>query len=206
MQKISTLIFDLGNVIIDLKPDPVWHAEDLLPNFNAEKLHQYHADLFFNDYETGKLSSADFVQKIKEIAHDAGISDDTIMQHWNGILLDIPKHRIDLLYELKQKYTLILLSNTNDIHLEFIINYLQEQFGKNSFDEIFTHQFYSQKMGLRKPNKDIYEFVIEAAGIVPNEAYFFDDKPENLIEAKNLGINTVLVDRDIFLQDLRLFL
>lgn len=111
--------------------------------------------------------------------------------------MDIPKHRIELLYQLKKKYNLFLLSNTNDIHLDFILDYLHQHFGKNIFDDIFDFQYYSQKIGWRKPDKEIYELVIKTAQIDPHNAYFFDDKKENLIEPQKLGIHTILVDRDI---------
>lgn len=197
MQKKDTLIFDLGNVIINLKPDEIWQKEDLLPNFDAQKLHQLQTNFFFNDYETGKISTTDFIQQLKNIALLSTISDAEIIGHWNALLLDIPAHRIELLYQLKQKHTLVLLSNTNDIHLDFIVQYLHQHFNKNVFDEIFIHQFYSQKLGLRKPTKEIYERVLQLANIDATTAYFFDDKAENLIEPKKLGVKTILVDRDI---------
>ena len=206
MQKKDTLIFDLGNVIINLKPDDFWQKHDMFTLFDAKELQELQSTLFFNNYETGKISSADFILQLKDVAMNVAISDAVIKNAWNALLLDIPMHRIELLYQLKQTYTLILLSNTNDIHLDFILDYLQQHFGKNVFDEIFMHQFYSQKMGLRKPTKEIYERVLQLANIDATTAYFFDDKPENLIEPKKLGIKTVLVDKDIFLKELRLFL
>lgn len=197
MQKKTTLIFDLGNVIINLKPDAVWHKQDLLPNFNIEKLYELEADLFFNAFETGKISTIDFLQQLKKIANDVDISDSTIKAHWNAILLDIPPHRIDLLYQLKQKYNLALLSNTNEIHLNHVLDELKNNFGQNIFNDIFDQQFYSQQIGMRKPDLTIYEYVLQHNSALVSDIYFFDDKPENLIEPNKLGIHTILVDKDI---------
>lgn len=196
MQK-KTLIFDLGNVIINLKSDEVWHNEDLYPNFDTKKLQHLHQSDFFNEYETGKISTDEFIHQLKIISNNPTINNDLIFQNWNAILLDIPTHRIELLYQLKQNYNLYLLSNTKEIHLNYILQYLKNNFGKNVFDELFAFQFYSQKMGLRKPNAAIFEEVLNQLNRDPTLMYFFDDKSENLIEPNKLGIQTVLVDKDI---------
>ena len=194
MQNIQTLIFDLGGVIINLKTENNWFEEDLIPNFQPEKLHHLQQNNFFQDIETGKIRVEDFIQQLKEIAIDKAISDEQIIRYWNGILLDIPKHRVDLLKQLSKKYKLILLSNTNSIHLDFILNYIQEKFGENILAAIFHKCYYSQEISLRKPNKEIYEFVLQNETLQAANCIFFDDKKENLIEPEKLCIHTFLVD------------
>ena len=68
MQKKDTLIFDLGNVIINLKPDDIWQKHDMFTLFDTKKLQELQSTLFFNNYETGKISSADFIQQLKDVA------------------------------------------------------------------------------------------------------------------------------------------
>lgn len=61
----------------------------------------------------------------------------------------------------------------------------------------FNIQFYSQEIGMRKPDKNIYEFVQERINIPPSSIYFFDDKNENLKIPNDMNWNTFLVNQDI---------
>lgn len=194
MQTIQTLIFDLGGVIINLKTEQEWLEEDLLPNFQPEKFQSLQQQQYFQQFETGKVSVPDFIQQLKDIAVDESITDDVVIHHWNGILKDIPSHRVDLLKKLAEKYRLVLLSNTNHIHMDFIRKYMQAEFGEDILQENFHTCYYSQEIGLRKPNKEIYEFVLKQQGVKASESLFLDDKKENLTEPEKLGIQTFLVD------------
>ena len=194
MQNIQTLIFDLGGVIINLKTEQEWLEEDLLPNFQPERLQLLQQQQYFQLFETGNVSVPDFKQQLKEIAVNKNITEEEVVHHWNGILKEIPKHRVDVLKQLSKKYKLILLSNTNHIHMDFIRNYMVAEFGKNILQENFHTCYYSQEIGLRKPHKEIYEFVLQQQGITASESLFLDDKPENLSEPEKLGIHTFLVD------------
>jgi epoxide hydrolase-like predicted phosphatase len=194
MQNIQTLIFDLGGVIINLKTEQEWLEEDLLPNFQPEKLQSLQQQQYFQQFETGNVSVPDFTQQLKEIAVNKNITEEEVVHHWNGILKDIPKHRVDVLKQLSKKYKLILLSNTNHIHMDFIRNYMVAEFGEDILQENFHTCYYSQEIGLRKPHKEIYEFVLQQQGITASESLFLDDKPENLSEPEKLGIHTFLVD------------
>jgi epoxide hydrolase-like predicted phosphatase len=194
MQNIQTLIFDLGGVIINLKTEQEWLEEDLLPNFQPEKFQSLQQKQYFQQFETGNVSVPDFTKQLKEIAVNKNITEDEVVHHWNGILKDIPKHRVDVLKQLSKKYKLILLSNTNHIHMDFIRNYMVAEFGEDILQENFHTCYYSQEIGLRKPHKEIYEFVLQQQGITASESLFLDDKPENLSEPEKLGIHTFLVD------------
>ena len=194
MQNIQTLIFDLGGVIINLKTEQEWLEEDLLPNFQPEKFQSLQQKQYFQQFETGNVSVPDFKQQLKEIAVNKNITEEEVVHHWNGILKEIPKHRVDVLKQLSKKYKLILLSNTNHIHMDFIRKYMQAEFGEDILQENFHTCYYSQEIGLRKPNKEIYEFVLQQQGITASESLFLDDKPENLSEPEKLGIHTFLVD------------
>lgn len=194
MQNIQTLIFDLGGVIINLKTEQQWIDEDLLPNFQPEKFQLLQQQQYFQLFETGNVSVPDFVQQLKEIAINQQISEEEIIHHWNGILKDIPVHRVDLLKKLAEKYRLVLLSNTNHIHMNFIRKYMLAEFDADILETNFHACYYSQEIGLRKPHKEIYEFVLKKQGIKASESLFLDDKRENLTEPEKLGIQTFLIN------------
>ena len=194
MQNIQTLIFDLGGVIINLKTEQEWLEENLMPNFHSEKIKELQQHNFFPDFETGKIAVPDFIQQLKGIAIKQEISEEEVIHHWNGMLKNIPIYRVRLLKKLSQKYRLILLSNTNHIHMDFIRKYMLAEFGDDILKSNFHTCYYSQEIGLRKPNKEIYEFVLQQQGIQASESLFLDDKMENLIEPEKIGIQTLSID------------
>lgn len=86
-----------------------------------------------------------------------------------------------ILCDLKEKFHLALLSNTNYLHIE----YLRE---KNNLLDIFDHLFLSYEMQLVKPEPQIYEAVCRQLNRQPEEIFFFDDNSRNVAVAKMLGI------------------
>ncbi|HNE51502.1 MAG TPA: HAD family phosphatase [Chitinophagales bacterium] len=190
---ISTLVFDFGGVIINLKNEQDWMFQDLLPNFEQAGLLQLHLSGYFRDLETGNITISEFLSKMESIATPENKTEQKIRQHWNAILLDIPQHRVELIKQLKQHYRLILLSNTNAIHVQSFQQYMLQTYAEDILQKNFHTVYYSQEIGLRKPEKQIYEFVMQQHGITAEEIIFFDDKAENLIAPKKLGWNTVQV-------------
>ena len=197
MNKIQTIIFDLGGVIINIKQDKLWWEQDILPYFNHEKLQELYLQNFFKFFEAGKITPTEFVNKLKEIAIDKDITNEKIIRHWNGQLKDIPEERVELLKRLKENYRLILTSNTNDFHLKAIRKYTEEKFGKDILDDLFHACYFSHEVGIRKPHKDFYELIIKKQNLQPENCLFVDDKPENLVEPSTFGITTLLADREV---------
>ena len=58
-------------------------------------------------------------------------------------------------------------------------------------DDLFTKPYYSHKMGLRKPDKEIFEFVLADSGLEAGETIFIDDNAMNVATAQSLGIGTL---------------
>lgn len=194
MQKIKTLVFDLGGVIINLKPELDWFQNDMMKHFDNDQLINLYKQFYFREFEKGIINPTDFILQLKDIALNKNCSDEEIKKYWCGILLDIPVHRIDILKKLKEKYRLILLSNTNQIHVDCIRAYMQQTFGEDVLEGNFHHCYYSQEIGMRKPDAEIYEFVMEQQKLIPTETLFLDDKEENLIEPQKLGWQTFHVN------------
>lgn len=194
MIKNKALVFDLGDVIIDLKPETQWWQEDLLPNFQQQELLTIFNQNFFHNFEKGLVSVDEFLNTMNTIKTNDNI---TVENAWCSILKNIPKHRIELLRKLSANNTIYLLSNTNHIHIKHIHSYILENYNNNVFDSIFNIQFYSQEIGMRKPDAEIYHYVQSYIDKPPKDIYFFDDKKENLNVPAQLGWNTQLVNQDI---------
>ncbi len=188
MQKIKTLIFDFGDVFINL--DKKGAMQNALNLFNLET---FESDMIEINilYEIGKISTSEFIEFYKSKFQNLNEAD--IINAWNYIIKDFPKHRLDFIENLSQKkeYQLVLLSNTNNLHIEFVKDNVPffEDF-KNCFDAFYL----SQEIHLRKPNADIFEFVLKENNLISNACLFIDDTKDNTDTAKKLGFNIWNID------------
>ena len=116
--------------------------------------------------------------------------------------VDFREKSLQFLDSLQSKYKLFLLSNTNHIHLnEFNKIYHQKKRTK-PFDDFFDKAYYSCDIGLRKPNADIYEFVLNENKLDVGKTLFVDDSAQNIEAAKALGMQTILLTPGKFIEDL----
>lgn len=199
---IKHVIFDLGGVLIDLDmprclesfralgADPSVLLQRSDASAEGGKARATLCDgLVANGamdlYQTGDISTADFVAGIRE--HCApGTTEAQVLEAWNDCLLSIPAYKLEFIKELRaQGFRTHLLSNTNDAHWQFIA---KEHFG-GSTEEYFEHLFLSQEMHMSKPNADIFEAVLQQLGAEPSECLFLDDAQANVDAAAALGYN-----------------
>lgn len=185
---IDTLIFDFGDVFINLD------KEGAMQNaLNLFKLDTFEEDMTNTNilYEIGKISTEEFIAFYSsKFPH---LTKQQLIDAWNFILRDFPKYRLKFLQKLakEQRYKLILLSNTNDMHIDFIkanVSFYEDF--KNCFDQFYL----SQEIHLRKPNRDIFDFVLDNNNLKPEQCFFVDDTKENTDTAKSLGINVWNID------------
>lgn len=193
-KQITTLLFDLGNVIIDLNDEHHWWQVVFSGIFRkgvAEKMYQ---EGFFREYESGRVSNEDFLSTLS--AHlEEGFTSEDILDRWLALLGDIPEHRFRSLAQYGQQYRVMLLSNTNHFHLDHIHRQTESRYGRNLFNEIFEKQYYSHHLHSVKPEERIYREVLEDAGLKGEQVIFLDDKPENLEAAQQLGIHALHVPK-----------
>lgn len=182
---IKNIIFDFGDIFINLDKLAVFKQMAL---FGFTELTPQ-LDTLAKDYEMGLMSSERYVVALREIFPEA--DSERIISAWNSIILDFPEYRLDFIEKLKREnnYRLFLLSNTNDLH----ISYVKETMGINRYNRFKAcfEQFYlSHEIHMRKPNADIYEYVLAENGLHANETFFIDDTEENTESASLLGIQT----------------
>ena len=188
--EIKNLLFDFGGVIIDIDYNRVKKAfEDLgMEDVRAFYQHDDHSRLV-EDFEKGLITEDQFRNAI--IAEMPGnISYQDFDDAWNRILLTVPPQRVEMLEKLQKKYNLYLLSNTNIIHYRKYTEDFQKQYGK-SLNSLFTKAYYSHEILLRKPNTEIFNFVLNDAGIVASETLFVDDSELNIEAAEKVGLKTL---------------
>ncbi len=192
MVNIRTIIFDFGNVLIDISIPRTWQLfEVLLGEGYQDALATLQAANVFDRFEMGLISEAEFLETLQR-ASKRPISQSTILDVWNSMLLQQPKHRLDMLLELRKKYQVLLLSNTNETHIRWVHAHMLRDLGIADFETTyFDHAYYSHDVLMRKPNADIFEFVLADANILPQETLFIDDNADNIAMAASLGIHTL---------------
>ncbi len=158
-------------------------------------------DILFDDFEEGKITSDEFRDGIRKITEQPELSDDQIDHAWNTLLVGIPPINHDLLLQAKKKYRTFLLSNNNEIHYKWIMRYLKEEFNLSSNSAFFEKDYYSHLMKMRKPNADIFEFVLKEHQLIPTETLFIDDSAQHIQTAASLGMHTHLLRADQTLED-----
>lgn len=192
IKEIKAVVFDLGNVIVDLDPSATIKHFRSISNVDFEKQGVSIDDKLFLDYEKGLISSDDFREGLRELMK-SNPSDQKIDQAWNAMLVDTPLKRLQFMDSLREKYKVFVLSNTNEIH----VNCFEQQVHKNAdggtLSNFCDKIYYSHHMNMRKPDAEIYQSMVADTGLLPQQLLFLDDKQENVTGAKSIGIQAVQV-------------
>lgn len=178
---INTIIFDFGDIFINLD------KEGSINEFKKLGLeHPNEVLLEKNDlFEKGKISELEFIESFQKYIPSASIDD--IRKAWNKIIGDFPLYRLEFLQMLVGKYRLFLLTNTDSIHIEHFEHKVGQSFSRD-FYQCFEKVHYSYEMGMRKPDENIFNYLIKHHDLSPKRTLFIDDKKENTDAAERLGI------------------
>jgi putative hydrolase of the HAD superfamily len=196
--KIKNIIFDLGDVILNIDvPVASKSFAELSGREQAEILEIFSKNALFRQFETGELDEIGFRNYIRKILDFTDLSDEAIDTAWNSLLLDLPPERVELLQKLAKNYRLFLLSNTSSIHITQVNKILEASTGIKKLDDLFETVFLSYEMGLMKPDPKIYQQVLEQAGLKAEETLFLDDNRDNIESASKLGIDTIHVQKPV---------
>jgi glucose-1-phosphatase len=203
---IKNIIFDLGGVLLDIDYNGPVREFAALGITNFEQMYsQAAANPLFEQLETGKISNTAFLDAIAALAQQP-LTYQQVTNAWNSIIRRFRQQSMVFLEELRQRYNIYLLSNTNNIHLEQIQKILQQDTGKQNLDDYFTKAWYSSKLGLRKPEMEIYEFVLNNGDLRAEETLFIDDSAQNTAAAGLLGIKTHLLLPSEAIENLQWFI
>ncbi len=181
---IKTIIFDLGNVIVPFELDngvkilesfcDIGHVEIREKIFASEEIRQF---------ETGKISAAAFFEHLVSLL-SVKIRYEDFVHAWNSIFSLEPLISENLIANLAAKYRLLILSDTNELHFEFIRQHFPIL---RHFDDFVV----SYEVGFLKPAPEMFQAAVEKAQCLPNECFFTDDREGNVEGAKTFGIDAV---------------
>ncbi|MFZ2604063.1 MAG: HAD family phosphatase [Candidatus Omnitrophota bacterium] len=196
--RITTLIFDLGNCLVDFDHKI---AANRIKEFTDKSIEEIF-NLFFDSgitgiFEEGKISPEGFFLEVKALLN-AKITYEQFLPIWNEIFVLSQKNKdlYILAKALKKDYKLAVLSNINILHFE----YIEKNFSVfDAFDNVIT----SYQLGARKPQVEIYNRTLEMLNTPAECAFYTDDRPELIKAASKLGIKAfVFVGVEQFKKDL----
>lgn len=202
MGQIKNIIFDLGGVIINLDIPKTISEFNKLSNQSFESIYnQLQQTPVFDLFDKGQITEKDFFVELKKALQN-DVTDEELLFAWNAMLLDFPKHRLELLSKLKPNYRLFLLSNTNESHVLEFEKTLFTSHGYQNLEPFFEKVYYSCRMNQRKPNADIFESVLNENNLIAEETLFIDDSPQHVEGALTLGIKAMLLEKNNEVEDL----
>jgi epoxide hydrolase-like predicted phosphatase len=187
MTDLKAIIFDLGKVVFDLSFDRVfqsWATSSGRP-FDDIKI-KFVFDEFFDKFEKSEISEEQFREVVSQRL-GIRLSDEDFDKGWCDLYLDKYSDIDNMLVKLKSKYRIIALTNTNSIHS----NVWRRKYANtlNHFEKIFS----SHELATRKPERKIFEIVLDYLNLKPEQTLFLDDNIDNINGAKKIGILTILV-------------
>jgi len=187
--KYEAILWDLGNVLINFDHNIAVKKILRLTPKNEHDIYQ----LFFDsgltkDYEEGKVSSIEFFKKVKS-SLELDMEYSEFLPIWNDIFFEkeLNKKIQNFLMAIKGKYKLVMVSNINEAHCEFLKKKMPI-FGE--FDKLIL----SYEIGFRKPAKEIYDAALRSVNTTPSKAFYVDDRADLIEAASKFGIKGMTLD------------
>ena len=187
-KNIKNIVFDLGGVLVDLDFKSAINGLQKAGFANVkEQLQAFDREGIFQKFELGEMTAEEFRSAIRENS-TVTLTDEEVDALWNLMLLEIPREKLELILDLRGKYMVYLLSNTNSIHWDYVC---KNAFNYRGFrvNDYFEKTFLSFEMHLAKPDKAIFEKMLEDANLLAEETLFIDDSEANCKAAEAIGIH-----------------
>lgn len=185
--KIETIIFDFGGVLVNLDKQATIDAFAGIGYDAASYIGTYAQKGPFAPLELGQISAEDFIAEIRHAA-SPGVTQEQVCDAWNCMLTDIPDRRLQTLLDLKARYRLVLLSNTNDIHWIYSCRELFTYKGLRP-EDYFERLYLSFECKMAKPDPAFFRYVIDDLKLDPRTALFVDDSSANCLSAAGEGLS-----------------
>lgn len=191
---IRNLLFDLGGVLyeIDFERTVSALAKFKKPGKDSVDYHRDSQDEVFALIDKGLIDMDDFADRMIATNHLEASRED-VLAAWDALLIGPFAGRPEQLAKLRPHFQIALLSNTNFHHIAHFSDECQPMF------QHFDHLFKSCEMGMRKPDAEIFQAVLDTMNWKAEETLFVDDAIVNIRGAAALGFQTYHLDTpDIF--------
>lgn len=181
---IKNVIFDFGAILLPIDMGRTWKAFEAL----GAKPELSEQDDIFHPYERGEITTDEFIQRLQPHFF-RNIFPGDVKAAWNRMLDPMDDEIITFLKKIKKQHNIFLLSNTNELHVQHI-RQVAGPFLFKRFMEQFEEVYFSHEVGMRKPDKGIFEKVLKDHDLNPEETFFVDDGKKHTLSAAELGIHT----------------
>jgi len=181
---IRTLVFDLGKVLVPFDWQRGYAAlASASPHPPEEVRRRIKESGLFEGFERGKVEPREVAARVSAML-DLKVGFEEFTELWSSIFLPETIVPEEFLNRLHARHRLMLLSNTDAIHFQW----LRKNYPILAHFDDFVLSF---EVGMRKPEPGIYQVTIERAGCLPSEIFFTDDREENVRGALEAGIDAV---------------
>lgn len=185
---IKNVVFDFGGVIVELDTQrPIDRFKEIGVEDAEKLLDPYEQKGLFLEFENGTADLETFRRKLSEHAGKE-LSMDDIYYGWMGFMWDVPQEKLDYLSELRKKYNVYILSNTNPVIMSWAKSPVFSPAGlplTAYADKIYA----SYEIGITKPDPRIFEYMLSDSNMIPEETLFVDDSQKNIDAATAFGFH-----------------
>lgn len=193
----QAIIFDIGRVIVRVNLARAFGTLGAQAGLSAEQVWAaIRADPLWRDWQEGRVSPHEWHEHLARRL-SFPFSFEQFRAAWNSALEPETLLGDNLFAKLAARYRLVLLSNTDPLHVE----HLDANFG---FPRYFPARVYSCTVGASKPQRAIFERAIHEAGAAPSQILYVDDAEEYVAAGCRLGLQGyVFQGAEPFLAELR---
>ena len=191
MRNITTIVFDLGGVVFDIdKNNAIARFEEIGFDQAAQWLDAFEQKGIFGDVEAGRIDAEEFRAALCRLAGKE-FTIEQCLYAWQGYYVGLPEGNLEEIMKLRSMgYRVCLLSNTNPFMMAWARSGAFDGKG-NALEHYFDALYLSYEMKVMKPDRRIFEMMLEAENVAPENVVFIDDGPRNVRAAAELGINTL---------------
>jgi glucose-1-phosphatase len=182
MKQISTVLFDLGNVLAYIDFSAFWRDLGFLRADEIAPFRGGYTSLTLQ-YETGYISTDDYLNGLR-IVFKNKFTIVQLEQAFSCIIQQPVEGMFDIVKRVSTKHQTALVSNTNEIHYRLSLTKFEGL-------KILQKHYLSCQLHVMKPAPSFYDAIIKDQGILPSKMLFIDDIAENVKAAKSAGMQAI---------------
>ena len=201
MPNIKNIIFDLCGPIITIDVNLI---DKRLHEFGIKCEQPYRKvyDLALTKrFEANEITTDEFCNEFRKILN-TNISNEQIYDAWNSLIVDFKSEHKLLFPKVRKHYRTFVLSNSDVVNAEYFTQYLNSEASFDFVGQGFDEIFFSYKIGERKPSPKIFQHILDKHNLIAAETLFIDDCEKHCLGAKEVGLNTIWLQKPTDICDL----
>jgi len=200
---VKNIILDFGGVLLDIDYQRTEDAFVALGCKNFREIYSQASQAnLFNKFEIGEITETDFFEELKKLPNLKNIQVEEIKNAWNAMLIGFSQENYLMLKDLKKRYRIFLLSNTNKTHITAFEKLLEKICPVSEFEHLFEKVYYSCRMRTRKPDAVCFLHVVNDHHLDLNETIFIDDSIQHVEGARKAGITAHFLEKNMLTKSL----